>query len=200
MADFFLWTGDHFRRIENILGAPLSDDNKLILQNAHHNFLTDLDTALSRIAKTRAKLEKIQKVLSGYEDIDGLTEQVLIMAMPHTPCPSIPDLNRDLKKLLQRADIALRRLPKKDKPGPDEKAWPLRTLISTITPVFENTTGGGATLIKAKESKKAKQNTPSGKYFSFISEYLQIINYTHHSEIALMRIIEQVIYPELPEK
>ena len=201
VTSFFFWQNEHHKDIRSVLGVKrMTCKTKNELQNAHRIFVMNLGINISRYSKTKAKLEKIYKVLRKYEDMDSLTEQVLILALPHTKCPSISELNHNIRKLCERADIAIKNLPPKDKSGPDEKIWPLRTLVARLNIIYEETTGSKATLIKAKESsatsKRAsvKNNIPSGPFFDFVKKYLQIIKYKPHSDIALMRVIERVLY------
>jgi len=193
--EFFFWSEENFQSIQNVLGVELSDEVKTNLQKAHRYFAINLTIDISRLSKTRSRLERIIKALDDYEDLDALTEQVLILALPHTKCPSVQDVNHDLRKLYERAVIALKCMPAKDKPGPNKKVWPLRTLIVSLKDIYEKTTRKRAMLIKAKESKATKHNTPKGSFFNFVKEFLRIVNYQPHSDIALMRTIEEVIYP-----
>jgi hypothetical protein len=196
VCKFFFWSKKHFQCIREVLGMHrLPHEVKHVLQEAHRCFAIHLNTDISRLSKVRRQLERISKVLADYKDIDGLTEQVLILALPHTPCPSIADLNRDLRKLHERAVIALKNIPPKDRPGPHQKEWPLRTLIGALKDIYEKSTGKKATIIKSKESKMQKHNTPRGPFFEFVTEFLQIIGYKPHSNIALSRTMDQVIYP-----
>jgi len=199
--EYFFWSEENFQSIQNVLGVELSDEIKIELQQAHRYFAINQTIDISRLSKTRARLERISKALDDYEDLDALTEQVLILALPRTKCPSIQDVNRDLRKLHERAVIALKGMPAKDKPGPNEKVWPLRTLIATLRDTYEKSTGKKATLVKAKESSikgkasKVKHNTPQGQFFEFVSEFLRIVKHQPHSDTALMRQIEKVLYP-----
>jgi hypothetical protein len=197
---FSLLTDEDFRTIQNLLDTKLSDKIKSDLQKAHQHFAIDQNIDLSRLSKTKAKLDKLAKALADFEDIDGLTEQSLITAMPHTTCPSISDLNRNIHKLRKRAEIALQNLPAKTKPGPNEKIWPLRTLVTALKAIYEEVTGKKATLTKAKESKKPskpKQNTPRGDFYNFVHGFLNIVKYPLWSDDALMAVIEEVLYKKL---
>ena len=201
VTSFFFWQSEHHQDIRSVLGLKrMTCKTKNELQNAHRIFSMNLGINISRFSKTRARLEEIYKVLRKYEDIDSLTEQVLMLALPHTKCPSISELNHNLRKLCERADIAIKNLPAKDKSGPDEKIWPLRMLVATLNSIYEEATGSKATLIKAKESsatsKRAnvKSNTPRGPFFDFVKKYLEIVKYKPYSDIALMRVIEKVLY------
>jgi hypothetical protein len=192
--EFFFWSEENFKSIQKVLGGDLSDEVKSELQQAHRYFAINMTIGPSRLSKTRSKLEKISKVLQDYEDIDSYTEHALTLALPYTKCPSIQDVNHDIRKLLERAMIALKGMPLKDKPGPDKKIWPLLTLVTSLKGIYEKSTGKRVGLSKAKESKRKKQNAPQGPFFRFVKEYLHIVKYQPHSDIALMRTIEEVIY------
>jgi len=82
---FFFWQNEHHKDIRSVLGVKrMTCKTKNELQNAHRNFVMNLEINISRFSKTRAKLDKIYKKLRKYEDIDSITEQVLILALPHT--------------------------------------------------------------------------------------------------------------------
>ena len=183
---------DPFDRIRTSLSVDeLSDKIKKALQDAHKHFAVDNTMDLSRPSRSRSCLKKIEKhstmLIKTLDSIDDLTFDSILKALPNTKAPSVHDLQRDLGRLKNRASIAIKKLPV-DRRGPDEKVWPLRTLIGKLKLIYQETTGKKATLIK-------QLNDPQGTFFNFIKTFLDIVEYKAWSDIAIMRTIEEVIYP-----
>ncbi len=79
---------EHFQKIEDVLKAKLSDENKLALQRACDSYLIDREAPVSRPSRAKKQLQVIQKycgfLIDALEKADDLTVQELTTHHPST--------------------------------------------------------------------------------------------------------------------
>jgi hypothetical protein len=222
LKGFRFWTEEEYSALAESLNIDkLSEEARYALEVAHRHFAADLEKTLSRPASAKRSLKKIQKHIHSLNKalhslneemgtIDELAYQELEMvALESRSDGTDGTVNKSLflypppprewidslLVLESRIGTALLKCHSNKDRGADDVQWPIRTLINRLAMIYKDVTGHP----KATQSKGI-DNSPGGPFFKMVKAFLEIAGHKTHSDIALSRQIDQVIYSNNSEK
>lgn len=192
---------EHFGKIEGILKAKLSDENRLSLQRACNAYFIDTKTPISRPSKTKKQLEKIrdccESLVEALQEADSLTTWDLDTHHPAaiTDIPNRPGLTLEEQENLKvintgyfrQIEILLEHLPKdlqiiqkaaanalaelEPDKGGRNHDLGINCLIPKLKIIYEDSVGEQARLVWDAYESKSK-----GGFLDFCQAFLEVIN------------------------